>query len=150
METRTINGEIQTCVTGVNCSKILMTLKYLINSVIISLTSNLIGRFSSLYWYNMVKKQNPSNNLARSIKKRKWSSISEHLHEAKYSDDNKTYPLHQVCGDSRVPLSVVKDIYYAHPEAALSKNDHKDIPISIATAFVFEGAVHFLNGSTPI
>ena len=97
----------------------------------------------------MVKRGNPSNNLMETIKKKKWCSINQYLDEAKIPNENNTYALHDVCIDPSAPLQVVKDIYNAHPEAALVKNKFEDTPISSAVGTFFEDAVRFLANACP-
>ena len=97
----------------------------------------------------MVKRRNASSNLVQSIKKKKWCSINAYLHEAEFSNATNTYALHQICSYQDAPLQAVKEIYYAHPEAALAKNSSEETPLSIAVEAVFEDAVHFLANACP-
>jgi len=97
----------------------------------------------------MVKRRNSSNSLLRLIKRAKWCDVPFHLHEAKIADKTNTYPLHEVCKDSTAPIKIVNDIYYAYPQAALSKDCDLYTPLSIAAEAGFEDAVNFLANVCP-
>jgi len=89
-------------------------------------------------------------SLAVSIKNREWHKIAEYLQEARISDFNNSYALHQICSNPRAPLQVVKMIFHAYPKAGLVQNNSQDTPIAIAVRALFENAVHFLANACPM
>ena len=102
-------------------------------------------------------------SLVTMIRKKNWYSVHMFLNEARILGINKTFALHQVCCDPEAPLEVVKEVYYAHPKAALEKDVFGETPIFVAVNSEFECAVEFLarvcpeasairdtSGSTPL
>ena len=83
------------------------------------------------------------------ITEKNWCNVHKFINEASVLGINGTFALHQVCCDSEAPLEIVKDIFYAHPKAALVKDAYQETPISIAVSSEFEGAVHFLANACP-
>ena len=98
----------------------------------------------------MAKIRNSSDSLIQAIKERKWHRINQYLDEAKFPDENKSYPLHGLCANPEVPLQIVECIYNAYPEAAMIKDNYEETPIYVAVGAVFEDAVHFLANACPI
>ena len=87
--------------------------------------------------------------LLETIIEQEWYDITKHLDEAKLSDRHNDYALHMICSSKLSPLQVVKDIYYAYPQAAMIKNHDQETPISIAIKKNFEDAVEFLANACP-
>ena len=96
----------------------------------------------------MFEAREMSNSLSRSIVERDWSNVYQHLSEASLQDENG-YALHVVCSDPTVPISIVRDIYNAYPQAVFAKDNDQHTPLYIAVDFAFEGAVEFLVNTCP-
>ena len=97
----------------------------------------------------MAKRRKLSDNLLQFIKEMKWHDIPQYLHEAKLADHNNNFALHEVCSDSKAPIKIVQDIYYAYPQAALARGRNQCTPIYIAVEHEFDDAVNFLAGVCP-
>ena len=104
---------------------------------------------SNNYQPIMFKRRRVSTGLLHSIYEREWSHICKYLNEASILNRFKAHALHSACDDPTIPINILKDIYYAYPEAAFIKDDDQHTPLKIAVDAGFEEAVEFLINTCP-
>ena len=90
-----------------------------------------------------------SNDLSKSIAERNWFNIKNHITEASLQNSDSGYALHIICSDPSAPIEIVKEIYFAFPQAALTKDNQQHTPLCIAVDYGFEDAVEFLVNTCP-
>ena len=89
-----------------------------------------------------------SNKLSKSIAERSWSDVQKYLNEASLQNSDHGHALHLVCSDPTAPIEIVKDIYFACPQAAFAKDNEQHTPLCIAVDFEFDDVVEFFSTHT--